>query len=308
MPSGRKRRVVISCVTFETVKITDPIVFYEATHVHLIWYNSIYYEKKVFKDFYQRVCEIIHEWSPAVEITSHNKEPVYMFTAMLRTVLSIIQKEKKESPDCDIYVNVSAGTSEYAAAAAMASMMAGAMPFSVGSYEYTIKETAYYDENGNPIGLTKKAREPYQMLYYPIDTPERHLVRALRVLEYRNNKNLPTTGTKMVESLKMKEIWAREEVNLEDELVLDESQKKRLENEKKTEMKRKRDVEKKGVYVDRSDIVYYHRDFVDKWLKKGWIQKNEHGKYETTKAGKMILEIFYLDDDPNLIINKTKSK
>jgi hypothetical protein len=308
MSSGRKRRVVISCVTFETVKITDPIAFYEATHVHLIWYNGKNPEEKsVFKDFYQRVCEIIHEWSPTVEITGHSKEPVYKFTNMLRTVLSIVQREKKESQDSDVYVNVSAGTSEYAAAAAMASMMTGAAPFSVGTETggYMVKEDAYY-ENGKPVGLTKKAKEPYLMLYYPIDTPECHLVRALRALEFRNSKNLPTTGTKMVETLKKKGMWFRGEVNLEEEFVLDEFQKKRLENKRRTERKREREIETKGVYVDRSDIVYYHRDFVDKWVREGWVQKNEHNKYETTDAGKRILEIFYIDDDPDLMIDRVR--
>jgi len=310
MPSGRKKRVVISCVTFETVKITDPIAFYEATHVHLIWYTKDpERDDNVFTDFYKRVCEIIHEWSPKVEITSHNKEQVYKFTPMLRTVLSIIQNEKKESPDSDIYVNVSAGTSEYAAAAAIASMMTDAIPFSVGTAEngYTIPSNAYYVD-GKPVGLTNKAREPYLMLHYPIDMPERHLVRALRALEFRNAKNLPTTGTKMVETLKKKGIWFRGEVNLEEEIVLDERQKKKLEIKRKTENKKKMEIEKKGVYVDRTDTVYYQRDFIDKWLKEGWVQKNERNKYETTDVGKKILEIFYVNDDPDMKIDKIQSR
>ena len=36
MVSGKKDRVVISCVTFEVAKIVDPVLYYEATRVHLL--------------------------------------------------------------------------------------------------------------------------------------------------------------------------------------------------------------------------------------------------------------------------------
>jgi len=277
MPSGRKNRVVVSCVILETAKITDPIAFYQATHVHLIRYTKDSESKdgKMYKEFYDRVCEIIHEQSPFdVEIEEHVAK-VYDFAAMLRTVLSIIQKERRDSPNSDIYVNISAGTPEYAAAAAIASMMIpGTMPFSVGTDEWTIQTETIkkiYYENDKPIGYTKKAREPYQMPYYSIDIPKEHLVRALRVLHERNNNRQPVTNTKMIESLKEKKLWFRGEMIIE-------------------KKKRKTDENK-------SDAVYYQRDFIEKWQNNEWIQKNElTKKYELTDAGKNILNTFYTDE------------
>ena len=35
--SGKKTTTVISCTTFETIKVSDPIVFYEADRAHIIY-------------------------------------------------------------------------------------------------------------------------------------------------------------------------------------------------------------------------------------------------------------------------------
>jgi len=297
MSSGRKNRVVISCVTFETAKITDPVDFYQATHVHLIWYAEDPRSDTIYRKFYERVCEIIKEQSPfEVKIEEHI-EKVYYFTDMLRTVLSIIQKEKDNCKESDIYVNISAGTHEYSAAAAIASMMTGAIPFSVGTAEHTVQDDAVFFENEKPVGLTKKAKDPYLMPYYPIEMPERYLVRALRVLEHRNSKNLSVTGAKMTEALMKRNIWLRGEMNFGEEKVLDETEKR----------KKKKKEESGGIYVGRSDVVYYHRDYVDKWLKKGWVRKNEFKRYEVSDTGKKILEIFYVDDDQDLRIDGSRS-
>jgi len=278
MGSGRKNRVVISCVTFETAKITDPIAHYQATHVHLIWYAKDPYGEsgKMYKEFFDRVRELITEQSPfEVEIYEHN-EKVYDFAVMLRTVLAAIQDEKKRSADSDIYVNVSAGTSEYAAAAAIASMMTGAIPFSVGTKEWTIKDDdirKLYYENGKPIGLTKKARDPYVMPCYSINIPEEHLVLSLRLLNERNKNKMPVSGSKIIAALKDKDLWLRGQMVFDDD-------------------GRTRKTDK-----SRSEAVYYQRDFVDKWLKYGWVRKNELNKrYEITGEGENILATFYTND------------
>jgi len=278
MSSGRKERIVISCVTFETAKITDPIAFYQATRVHLIWYtkNPGSEKGKIYTDFYERVCEIIKEQSPFdVHIEGHSKDAVYDFTNMLRVVLSLIQKERKDFPQSDIYVNISAGSPEYTAAAAIASMMVpGTIPFSVSTEEYTINDNKrlkeIYYENGKPVGLTKKARDPFVVPYYPIAIPKEHLVRALRVLDNRKKGKLSITNTKMIEALKEKGLWTYPE---------------------ETDIGRaKRKTDK-----SRSETVYYQRAYIDKWKEEGWIERNElTKKYEVTEEGRRILDTFFI--------------
>ena len=275
--SGRKNRIVISCVTFDTVKITEPVKFYQATRVHLIRYSKDPNdEKNVFNKFYERVCEIIKEESKIdVEIEPHF-EVVFDFTTMLRTILNIIQKEKKEDPLSDVYVNVSAGSSEYSAAAVIASMMIpGTIPFSVGTENYQVPEKYYFDENSRPVGLAKTVHAPKALPHYQIEIHEEYLVRGLRILHERNTKKpkkLPVSSTYMIKEFENAGIWPRGEMNIED------PERKKTADEKKT------------------DSVYYQRDFIYKWQKKEWVVKNELTKrYEVTEKGKRVLETFYTD-------------
>lgn len=283
--SGRKNRVVISCVTFDTVKITEPIRFYQATHAHLI-VNSEHRNGigELCDEFCGRVRNIVDEQSPAeVDVVTHN-ENTSDFTAMLRTVLAIIQREKRENPKSDIYVNISAGTPEYTAAATIASMMSpGTIPFSVDTKEEQISRERmreiYYDEMKRPVGLAKTVHDPKIVPYYPMNIHEEHLVRGLRILHQRNTSRpkLPVTSGKMIYALEEKGIWLRGEMDIENPLGHPENR-------------------KKDDRMKRSEAVYYQRDFVDKWLKNGWVRKNDLTKrYEVTDEGKRILETFYTD-------------
>ena len=114
MSSGRKRRIMIACVTFETAKITEPIEFYEANRIHLIRYSKDPDDKEIIYNlFYERVVELVGQMGRDIEIVEHN-EVVFDFRTMLRTVLEIIQSENRKEEGCEIYVNVSAGTSAQA--------------------------------------------------------------------------------------------------------------------------------------------------------------------------------------------------
>ncbi|MBR2254414.1 MAG: hypothetical protein IJ856_01125 [Candidatus Methanomethylophilaceae archaeon] len=273
MASGKKKRVMIACVTFETAKVVNPVMFYEVNKVHIIHYirDPLAESSKIYLSFYDRVVDVIRERSPLdIEIVEHI-EKVSDFSAMLRTVLKIIQDERAEDDGSEVYVNISSGSSEYAAASAIASMMVpGTIPFSVGTKQYTVATEdipKVYFENGLPVGLTKDTYDPKTIHSYSIAIPDEVLVRGLRVLEERNRDGLQVTGPKMIESLKEKGIWYR-----------------------KTEVS---DPEKKA-RQRLTEAVYYQRDFVDNWSANGWVAKNSRtGKYEVTEEGRAVLGIFY---------------
>jgi len=284
--SGRKNRVVISCVTFETVKIIEPVRHYQATRVHLLWYTREPEGEsgKIYRKFYDSVYNACSNLPSVEKVEGHNGR-VSDFTTMLSTVLDIIQKERKEDPLCDIYVNISAGTSEYAAAAAIASMMASrkeslstgtTVPFSVATKKYTVPvekiPEIYFDKDDKdvPIGLAKEVYDPVRMPCYHIEMPERHLVLALRIFRDRKKAKLPVTNTKMISELEKDEaIWFHGETYIG---------------------RKDGDSDKER----RSKTVYYQRNFIDKWKDKGWIQKDETTKkYVVTELGETILNTFY---------------
>ena len=274
LPSGRKKRIMIACVTFETSKVVEPALYYEVNRIHIIRYlkdpNSD--AGRTYDSFCRRVCERLESESPRpVEIEVHN-ERVSDFPVMLRTVLSIIQAENRED-ECEIYVNISSGSPEYSAASAVASMMVpGTIPFSVGTQEYTVSSDRIKDVyfvDGEPVGLTKSTYPPRAVPVYSIQIPEEHLVRGLRVLDRRSRAKQSITSGGMIPALKEAGIWYRDTET--DDPV-------RKENQKQTE------------------AVYYQRDFISKWVRNGWIQKDDLvNKYVLTDEGHNVINTFYLE-------------
>ena len=280
MISGRKERIVISCVTFETVKISDPVRFYDATRAHLIHYirDDLPPSKtKVFREFYDKVCDNIGKSGRDVEIVEHN-EVVSDFSRMLRTILSIIDSEQR-SGECDIFINISAGSSEYAAAATIASMMSqGVIPFSVGTKDFTIssdediRKTYYVD--GEPVGLTCSTRDPKVLPVYVIERPPEHLVRGLRVLKERLDTHESTSSSEMGPLLIEMGLWIRDP---------DDKSKKKKKRSDSTSTKQ-------------SFAVNYHRDFMKRWMELGWVVKDELRKKDViTEKGNNVINTFYID-------------
>ena len=279
----RKERVVISCVTFETVRVTDPIRTYEATRAHLIRYVSNRSDSDTYVRFYEKVKDTIEkEGQGKVEVFEHHGK-VSDFTNMLRLVLKIIQEEKQRCCDhCDIYVNISAGTPEYSAAAAVASMMEdGVYSFSVnaGKDGFTVPGEAFFID-GEPVGMIKTTRVPVRLPRHPIDIPDKRLVCALRELHDMSFERKPNgkirilkaTAPKMVEKLIEKGLWMRRTEYFDRSNYITEVQK-------------------------RSDAVTYQRDFIDKWKAKGWIEIVDYPKrYVVSELGKTILSTFYVPE------------
>ena len=275
LPSGRKKRIMVACVTIETSKVVEPALYYEINKAHIIHYvkDPDSESGKIYDSFRRRVCERLESESPReVEIVEHN-ERVSDFSVMLRTVLSIIQMENSGEEGCEIYVNISSGAPEYAAAATVASMMVpGTIPFSVNTKEYTvstdrIRDVYFVDDQ--PVGMTKTTYPPRTMPIYAINIPEEHLVRGLRILGHRNEAKLSVTSGRMVEALKEAGLWYRDTESDDPD---------RKANQRQTE------------------AVYYQRDFISKWLKNGWIVKDDlRNRYILTESGTTVIGTFYTD-------------
>jgi hypothetical protein len=279
--SKRIDRIVISCVTFDTVMITDPIVHYDATIAYLV-----HYSKRDGDDYsvcFDRVLEILEEnfntkvvdyllresgsdsGSIDTEIGKEKKltvfdvrdDKVYRFQDMLRVLFSIIRKERLVSSKNPIYVNISAGTSEFSAAALVASMMfENVEAFSVGTREFTIKGLEPYTdrETNKFIGISKSVYPPRAINGFKVEMPEKNNILALR-LYYETG--FPS-ATKMIRSLKDENLWDRPDDNMP--------------NEK----------------------MRFQRQFIDKWLNEGYIDRKGRGKYSLTPHGRFAIDTYYI--------------
>lgn len=275
LPSGRKKRIMVACVTFETAKVVEPALYYEINKAHIIHYvkDPTSESGAIYDSFCKRVCKLLETESPRkVEVVVHN-ERVSDFSVMLRTVLSIIQAENSGEEGCEIYVNISSGSPEYAAAATVAAMMVpGTIPFSVGTQEYTVSNERIKDVyfiDGKPVGLTKSTWPPRTMPIYAINIPEEHLVRGLRILDQRNSSKQSVTSGRMVQALKDAGLWFRD---------TESGDPSKRSNQRQTE------------------AVYYQRDFISKWQRNGWIVKDElRNRYILTEDGRTVVNTFYTD-------------
>ena len=262
MPSGRRERVMIACVTFEVAKIVEPVEFYEATKVHLLNRSS---ENTIYREFLDQVVKDINERMPRTEVIIHDCK-VFDFSEVMKEVLCIIQDETdKHGEHADIYVNISAGTSEYSAASLMASMMHTdvTIPFTVSAKEFQVPEERireiYYDGD-RPVGMTKTTREPKAVSAYPIEKPDRTKVLALKVMKEQIEKGDSCAAT-MMSVLNEKGLF---------------------------------DNYKKGYNgkPEQKEVMKYQRNYVDFWLSNGWLEKVSKRKSRITPTGNEILEIF----------------
>jgi len=274
MATGKRERVMVACVTFETVKITEPIKFYDVDRVHLIHYvrEPGSYSGEIYQDFFDEVCNIINKSSGNKIKIKEYEEEVSQFLPMLKLILKIIEEELSSNEPVDLYINISAGTSEYTAAAVIASMMNSAViPFSVSTDQYTVKnemiKSAYYRDDA-PVGLTETIFEPTIMPKYSMPMPDRNLVIGLRILNEVNESKRNSKGPEIIKKLKEQGLW-------------------RGPNTGKAERRGE-------VSAEKGDSVYYHRDYVSRWLSNGWVEKDDfHKRYVLTEEGLRIIETFY---------------
>ena len=261
MASGRKERILISCVSFEVAKIVEPAVYYEATKVHLIHYG-----KGVYQEFYDEVYKRLTEELPRAEIVEHCDDPIYSFERMMNLVLRIIRHEQNRTKNnADIYVNISAGPSEYSAASLIASMMMkDVIPFNVSTEQYQVDMDRTRDvfyENGHPVGMTKKTKEPNTFSTYAIQRPDEKLVRALGILDERIKAKKPTSAPVMIPLLSDDDLMSY--------TTADGSTK-----------------------PDQKSTMNYQRNFVDRWLDNGWVEKVSKREMRITDEGRTILDVF----------------
>lgn len=285
MSSGRRPKIMIACVTFETVKVADPVDFYEANKVYLIHYTSP--NHPIYMEFYDQTVNLIRQrCGERVQIVE-KEEKVWIFTEMLRTIVSIIDAENAENDgECDIFVNISAGSPEYSAAATIASMMyENTTPFSTSVSKYTVGtdediRRCYFRRTEDmegvvteiPVGLATEIKEPVKIPHYHIKKPPEGLVRGLRIysrLSVSNGRPRRVTAPEVIRELKAIGLWNHE---------VDPRDEKKVKNEKS------------------SNAVYFHREFIERWLKHKWITQDSSGKkYVLTDEGRRIIDTFYTE-------------
>jgi len=250
MASCQNLRVVVSCVTFETVMIVKPVQYYRADRAYLLHRAS----KAPYADFLR---EVEAQLKPIVPECVSRELNINNFRTVMKEVVGIIRKEKGLGNH--VYVNIGAGPNMFAAAALIACMMEGAVAFNVGTRDYTIKDPKAYYIGDRPVGITKEVYDPYPFPAFEIKAPKSELVRGLKAWARLSEQRMLMSTQNIIKKLEREGLISE---------VYDEKER-----------------------VTQAGVMKYRRNFLEQWLRNGWLQKD--GKtHQLTEKGKSVLEIF----------------
>ncbi|MBQ3736543.1 MAG: hypothetical protein II855_06375 [Candidatus Methanomethylophilaceae archaeon] len=266
--SGKRTTVMIACTTNETVRVSDPAVYYETDVLHLIYHRGTDARAALYGSLVDEIKRRISE-KRDTEIVLHD-ETVYRYNVMLRTVNDIIRSVRDEYGEfADIFVNISSGTPEYIAAAMCACMMnQGAVPFTVSVKEHTIPPEEYMrmtSVDGRIVGDAKSVNTPKMVETFAIDRPDEDLVRYLSFFSRLGDR--PCTPSTLVDLLSSAEVW-----------VYTPS---RTSNPGRN-----------------SAWVACKRAVIDPLVAKGWLRPGRtKNRWQVTPTGRMVLDVFCDEDD-----------
>jgi len=215
----------------------------------------LHYAKQAPYDAFLK--EVERQVGPLVKECECVKVNINNFKEVMKAVINIIRKEKGLGNH--VYVNISAGPNVFSAAALIACGMEGAVPFNVGVKEYSVKDTSIYYVDGKPVGLAKDVHDPYPLPEFEIQAPKSELVKGLgawqRLSEQKGLMSTPNIIRKLEREGLMSDVT----------------------NERKK--------------VTQAAVMKYRRNYLEPWLKNGWLMK-EGRMLDLTEKGKGILEIF----------------
>jgi hypothetical protein len=273
-------RVVITCVTFETVKVVKPIKELRAERVYILHYDSGSKAKvNVYSEFYHEVVRQLLEYGLEEEDIIERNVKVFRFKDVMSELVAIMAKERKNGNE--VYVNVSAGSMEFAAAATVAAMMVkGVKPVTVHTREYTVsgdeKVRKTYSVGGKLIGQCLEVAEPVELPTFHIDMPPRDLVIGLRELRNRKDKKQTTKYSVIIQAIKDAGAWTYDP---------------------EKEAKFKAADPRRGERVMQAEKMYYSRHYIDGWIRRGWVDgKAGRGRdLVITDSGENVADVFYLE-------------
>jgi hypothetical protein len=211
--SGKRARIMVSCVVTEVSAVAEPVKFYETDKVYLIHYIR---EKNnprlaIYQEFYDEVVRRIGEVRPTAEIIEVT-EPVYYYHDMLRAVLGIYDREKEATGgNMDMYVNLTTGRAEYAAAAMMASMLHNdIIAFTVRAEEKMLTPEQYrqvFYDGDRPVGQYRTVKDPIRVQTFDPSILDGDYLDFLVAIDEVNSKVRKPLIKDYIEKLEAEGLW-----------------------------------------------------------------------------------------------------
>jgi len=264
------RTVIIACVAYDVLKITEPARFYSASKVHILHQpvDSEDDRELLYPDFINEVGHRLEDYG--MEVVMH---PVAIadYLEVLREVNHIIQCEEDSNNNDDLMINISAGTNEYVAAAAIASVLnEGVKMFASKTCTYKVPVEGYrksYYEDGRPVGIVASVHDPRMIPVFKARLLDEDSIRCLREMDKMHTEGKSTSSKKVIAHLKDIGMWSYVPV-----------------------CSSKRDN------LDQKELMFFQRHYIEKWIDNGWMVKDDlSGKNAITERGRNVVNTFFID-------------
>ena len=144
-------------------------------------------------------------------------------------------------------------------------MMAdGVMPFNVPTSEFQVSEDrikdVYYND-GRPIGMAKKVKDPVMISTYTVDRPDEKQVLGLAILNDHLTRRSAVSAASVIPDLAEKGLISVSYVSGTSK-------------------------------PDQNTVMNYQRNFMDQWIKNGWVERTSRRTIRLTSNGRMVLDVF----------------
>lgn len=301
--TGRRDRVMVACVVEDVVMIVKPAKAYGVDRIHLISYvkkgNDEASRKR--EGYYQSFLDAVEGdlTKAGIPFEVHPDAETYKFDMMMGVIYNIVRKERARNSI--VYVNTSGGTSEYAAAAMLVSMMFDeTTAFNVGGKREA--STVDYDamresrtSKGKLVGKYADVYDPFKLTTFPVSPPDLNLLAGMKVLDSIPLKK--RTNAEVVRKMIECGVWRRFKPDRgRDERIEDTSLE--LAGMDSTSARASVDPEEFKKRKNK-ELKQYASDYLQKWEENGWVEKDPtsyQDRYSLTVAGRTILGIFCPDD------------
>ncbi len=295
-----KDKVMIACVTGEVTLLVQPAIDNNVDRIHLIHFVKSDGEKddraRFYQKFYTESEKLLKK--AGIEVVEHADAETYVFRKMMHEIYEILINEVNGKKS-DVYVNLSGGTNEYAAAAAICSMMFKDVSIFTVSKGYDDR-TIDYDQllknsmkDGKLVGSCTNIGNIYPMEKFPIERPEDNLLKAFKIYAVIADNIPKNSNTVVIRNLILQNIWLAKGP-LEDGAAKNNTSVEFEIPEKGYACPSSKTVE--YAKRQRNEAVQYVRMYIQKWETKGWIEAIPHTKkYMITDEGRTVLDVFCSD-------------
>lgn len=292
-----KDKVMIACVVGEVTLITEPALKNNIDRIHLIHYVKKGTERNdralFYQSFYDETAKILKE--AGIEVVEHSDAETYVFRRMMSEIYEILVDEVVQKKSL-IYVNLSGGTNEYSAAAAICSMMYKEVEIFTVSKGYDDRVIDYDQlranatKDGKLVGSCSAIGNTYKVEKFPIDHPNDNLLKAFKIYSVISNSDYRNSNSVVIRNLILQNVWLAKGPLEEGAAIKGTS----------VELERKDKgyacpKSKALQYISRQkgEAVQYYRIYVSSWESKGWIEKIPNSKkYKITEEGVTVLDVF----------------